>query len=169
MEKTLRVLNKMVRDGVIETYAIGGAIAAIFYVEPFETSDLDIFFAFQTAQNDLLILAPIYDYLAGLGYHSEGEFVNIKGWHVQFLPVFNSLIEEAVARAQEIKFKRTKTRIVRAEYLVAIMLATGRPKDHARIIQFLDEDAVNFNELEKLIRRHGLHMEWESFLRKCQK
>jgi hypothetical protein len=34
MEKTLRVLNRMVKDGVIEQYAIGGAVAAIFYVEP---------------------------------------------------------------------------------------------------------------------------------------
>lgn len=169
MEKTLRVLNKMVRDGAIETYAIGGAIAAIFYIEPFATSDLDIFFTLHTAQSDLLMLTPVYDYLAGLGYYSEGEFVNIEGWQVQFLPVFNSLTEEAVADAREIKFKRTKTRIMRAEHLVAIMLATGKPKDHARINQFLDEDAVNSDELGSVIKRHGLSKEWKSFVRKFQK
>ncbi len=62
MEKTLRVLNRMVRDHVIETYVIGGAIAAIFYIEPFETSDLNIFFVLQAKQSDLLMLAPLYDY-----------------------------------------------------------------------------------------------------------
>jgi hypothetical protein len=30
----------MVKDGVIEQYAIGGAVAAIFYIEPINTNDL---------------------------------------------------------------------------------------------------------------------------------
>jgi hypothetical protein len=30
MEKTLKAINKMVRAGVIESYAIGGAVAAIY-------------------------------------------------------------------------------------------------------------------------------------------
>jgi len=34
MEKVFRLLNQMVRDGEIQNYAIGGAIAAVFYVEP---------------------------------------------------------------------------------------------------------------------------------------
>jgi len=159
----------MVKDGVIETYALGGAIAAIFYIEPFETSDLDVFFALHTSPNDLSILAPLYIYLNALGYPSEGEFVNIEGWQVQFLPVFNSLIAEAVAQAREIKFKRTKTRIMRAEHLVAIMLATGRPKDLARIGEFLDKDAVNLGELEQVIEQFGLSAKWKSFARKFQK
>ncbi len=33
MKKTFQVLNEMVRDGVIENYAIAGAIGATFYVE----------------------------------------------------------------------------------------------------------------------------------------
>jgi len=45
VEKTLRVINRMETDGVIGRYAIGGAVAAIFYIEPFTTYDLDIFFA----------------------------------------------------------------------------------------------------------------------------
>ena len=35
----------MVKDGVIEQYAIGRAVAAIFYIEPINTNDLDIFFS----------------------------------------------------------------------------------------------------------------------------
>ncbi len=30
-----------------------------------------------------------------------------------------------------------------AEHLVAIALRTGRPKDHNRILQFVEQDAVN--------------------------
>lgn len=166
MEKTLRVLNRMLKDGVIERYAIGGAIAAIYYIEPFETSDLDVFFAVGASQSGLQILAPLYDYLMRAGYQASGDFVEIEGWQVQFLPVFNPLIEEAVERAAEVKYKRTKTRVMRADHLVAIMLDTGRPKDYARIIQFLEERAVDLDELKSALARHHLNEKWEAFARK---
>jgi hypothetical protein len=34
MEATLRVLNELEAEGVISRYAIGGAVGAIFYMEP---------------------------------------------------------------------------------------------------------------------------------------
>ena len=37
------VLNQMESDDVIETYAIGGAVGATFYLEPLATLDVDIF------------------------------------------------------------------------------------------------------------------------------
>ena len=43
MEATLAVLNELVAPRVIERYAIGGAVGAIFWVEPFDTIDLDVF------------------------------------------------------------------------------------------------------------------------------
>ncbi|MBA2524344.1 MAG: hypothetical protein H0V18_00980 [Pyrinomonadaceae bacterium] len=122
MEKTLRVLNRMVKDGVIERYAIGGAVAAIFYVEPINTNDLDIFFHVQDPSAGLDILAPLYEYLGYLGYKGQGEAIDIEGWPVQFLPVFNPLLEEAVEQAKEVRFQRTKTNVMQAEHLVAIML-----------------------------------------------
>ena len=43
MEKVIQVLNRMQADGVIEKYAIGGGIAAIYYLEPYQTDDIDVF------------------------------------------------------------------------------------------------------------------------------
>ena len=43
MEAALKVLNEIEREGVITRYAIGGAVGAIFYMEPFLTYDLDVF------------------------------------------------------------------------------------------------------------------------------
>jgi hypothetical protein len=43
MRETLKTINRMVKRGVIEEYAIDGAIAAIYYLEPFDTADLDVF------------------------------------------------------------------------------------------------------------------------------
>lgn len=163
MEKTLKVINRLEADGVIGRYAIGGAVAAIFYTEPFQTYDLDIFFAADIPRRDLLSLSPIYDYLAALGYEAEGESVEIEGWPVQFLPAFNPLIAEAIGQAIEIKFKRTPTRVMRAEHLAAIMLRAGRAKDYARLAQLLEEDALNVESFKDIISRHGLTEKWHEF------
>jgi hypothetical protein len=40
----LRSANDLVAAGLIEEWALGGALAAIYYVEPFTTYDADIFF-----------------------------------------------------------------------------------------------------------------------------
>jgi hypothetical protein len=164
VEKTLQVLNQMEADGVIKQYAIGGAIAATFYVEPVSTFDLDVFFAVDEAPADKLFsLAPLYHYLADLGHHAVGEAVEIEGWPVQFLPAFNPLLEEALAQAIDIQFKNAPTRVMRAEHLVAVMLRTGRAKDYARIIQFLEEEAVELSLLTEILTRHELTGQWEQF------
>lgn len=152
----------MVKDGVIKSYAIGGAVAAIYYLEPFDTADLDIFVQLDMESSALAILAPIYEYLKEKGYKAKGEFIYIEGFPVQFLPVFNPLTEEAVSRAQTIRFARVATHIMRPEHLVAIMLDTGRPKDYLRISMFLEHGAVNMRSLKAVLKRHGLIKKWEA-------
>ena len=39
-----RAANELVSAGLIEDYALGGALVAIYYVEPFTTYDADIIF-----------------------------------------------------------------------------------------------------------------------------
>jgi hypothetical protein len=138
MKETLKVINQMVKDGVIEEYAVGGPVAAINYLEPFATADLDIFVQANATGSDLATPAPIYNYLVEQGYEAKGEFIYIEGLPVQFLPIFNPLTEEAVEKAQTIKYSQVTTRIMRSEHLVAIMLDTGRPKDYLRISMFLE-------------------------------
>ncbi|HEV7376221.1 MAG TPA: hypothetical protein VGN95_16000 [Pyrinomonadaceae bacterium] len=161
MKETLKVINQMVKDGVIEEYAIGGAVAAIYYLEPFDTADLDIFVQVNTPGSDLTILAPIYEYLVEQGYEAKGEFIYIEGLPVQFLPVFNSLTEEAVEKAQIIKYSQVATRIMRPEHLVAIMLDTGRPKDYLRISMFLEHGTVKRQKLHAVLKRHDLIKKWK--------
>ncbi|HEX6182727.1 MAG TPA: hypothetical protein VFZ44_02370 [Pyrinomonadaceae bacterium] len=162
MEKTLEIINRMEADGRIGRYAIGGAMAAIFYVEPFATFDLDIFFA-ANESGELVMMTPVYEYLAGAGYEAEGEAVNIEGWPVQFLPTYNPLVAEAVEQAVEIKFKSTPTRVLSAEHLVAIMLQTGREKDYARVAKFMEEGVVNVERLTDILSRHQLIDKWRKF------
>jgi hypothetical protein len=159
----------MVKDGVIEQYAIGGAVAAIFYIEPLNTNDLDVFFHVKDPSAGLDILAPLYKYLAALGYKGQREAIDIEGWPVQFLPVFNPLLEEAVEQAKEVHFRRTKTRVIPAEHLVAIMLQTGRLKDQARIAQFMEHGVVDEKVLADVLARHELIGKWEAFNRQKPK
>lgn len=165
MEKTLQVINRMVADGVIKQYAIGGAIAAIFYIEPINTNDLDIFFSTTSSASDLAILEPLYDYLSTLGYKPYAETIDIEGWPVQFLPVFNPLIEDALDNAREANYLGITARVMTAEHLVAIMLQTGRLKDHARVQEFLEQGAVDRESLEQLLARHDLLPKWDAFER----
>ncbi|MBI5211326.1 MAG: hypothetical protein HY927_15235 [Elusimicrobia bacterium] len=46
------------------------------------------------------------------------------------------------------------------EYLLAIMLQTGRRKDMARIVQFLDEVPIDRARLRDILSRHQLTKRW---------
>jgi hypothetical protein len=166
MEKTLAVINQLEQEGLVERYAIGGAIAATRYIEPIQTYDLDIFVMLPLSPSGLISISPIYTYLTQRGYTPQKECIIVEGWPVQFLPVYNQLTEEALERAIEVKFGLTPTRVLSAEYLGAIMLETGRSKDHARLIQFFEHDALDRAVLEDIVKRHGLRSKWEVFQRR---
>ncbi len=160
IEKTLAVINQMLADGVLDNYALGGAVAAVFYTEPIDTQDVDVFVQVRTTENDLSILLPLYDYLLQRGYQAIAEHIYIEGFPVQFLPAFNTLIEEAVTQAQEYELNTTTMRVMRPEHLVAIMLDTGRVKDYLRINLFLLADAVERTPLQDVLQRHRLSQKW---------
>ena len=46
IKDTIAGINQMQADGVIERYAIGGAVGATFYLEPAATVDVDVFVAY---------------------------------------------------------------------------------------------------------------------------
>ena len=167
MKATLEMINGMKNDGVIGIYAIGGAVGATFYLEPLATADVDIFVMLPTVPGSpLLSLAPIYDYLRARGCHTEGERIVVGDWPVQFLPAHSALEQEALAQAVETEVEGVRTWVLGAEHLVAIALETGRAKDYARIVQFLEQDAVDADKLNPILMRHGLAGKWEKFARK---
>jgi hypothetical protein len=94
------------------------------------------------------------------------EYVEIGGWPVQFLPPSNNLETEAVAEAVATTVEGVRTWVMSAEHRVAIALRTGRSKDHNRILQFVDQDAVNRQKLQSIIERNGLTEKWREFERK---
>ena len=167
MKSTLELINQMQADGIIGKYAIGGAVGATMYLEPAATLDVDIFVVLPSVPGSLLLsLAPIYEYLKTRGGTVVDEYIEIGGWPVQFLPPSNQLETEAVAEAIATTVEGVRTWVMSAEHLVAIALRTGRSKDHNRILQFVDQDAVNLQKLQSIIERNGLTEKWREFERK---
>ena len=164
MKATLETINRMQTDGIIGKYAIGGAVGATFYLEPAATLDVDIFAMLPTAPGSLLLsLAPLYDYLKARGCEEKGEHIVVAGWPVQFLPPSDELEREAVAESVAATVEGVTTWVMSAEHLVAIALRTGRSKDHIRILQFIEQEAVDRNKLGRVLDRHDLTVKWKQF------
>ena len=154
MDKTLKVVEEMARLGIIRAYAIGGGIAATYYIEPVLTYDLDIFFL--PVKEGLDELAPVYEFARGRGYPEQAEALMIEGFPVQFIPAYNELVQEAVTKAATLRYRGVEAKVVRAEYLVAIALQTGRAKDRERVVRLLESESVDRAALSGILKRYGL-------------
>jgi hypothetical protein len=162
MQKALAILNELKSAGLVERYAIGGAMAAFFYAEAVITEDLDIFVLFKTS-GGLIVLTPIYDFLKTRGATEDREHLWLAGTLVQLIPAYDTLTEEAVHEAIEKTVGQIPTRVMRVEHLIAIALKTGRAKDYARIALLLDEAEVDDNRLQTILTRHHLQDRWEKY------
>lgn len=168
MERVIKVLNRMEKEGVIKKYCIGGGMATVFYIEPLLTYDIDIFFIPNEAgegKKGIMTLNSIYEYLKKKGYKIEKEYILIEGFPVQFIPVYNNLVKEGVENSIEIEFKNVKTRILKLEYLVAIMIQTFRPKDRERLIRILEEGKIDKEYLYGILQKHKLREKFEKFMK----
>jgi hypothetical protein len=162
MKQTLAVLNALEAEGVLGRYAIGGAMGATFYLEPFTTLDLDIFVVLPEVDG-FATLGPLYQALKRRGYEAHEECIVIEGLPVQILPAYNPLLEEALRQALESRYDGLPVRVFTPEHLVAVAVQTGRPKDRQRVQMFLDQGALELAVLEPLLARHGLTERWRQW------
>lgn len=156
MHAALRALNRLVADRVIENYAIGEAIGASFYLPAMQTEDIDVFVFLPSSSGPLITLTPVYDALKAMGGEVEREYVRFGPWPVQILTDATPLIAEAIREAIEVDYEGIPTRVFRAEHLCAIALQTGRTKDYARAILFVEQQEVDIETLSALALRYGL-------------
>jgi hypothetical protein len=164
IKEVIATINQMQADGIIEHYAIGGAVAATFYLEPVDTMDVDIFVPFQSEPQNLIVSPQrILDYLTSHGCALEGEYVVIAGWPVQFLPAAGSLLEEALVEAVTVDVDGTPARVFTAEHLAAVTLQVSRAKDKARLLQFIEGGVLDTDRFQAILRRHALVDRWGKF------
>jgi len=152
----LRAANELVSVGLIKDYALGGALAAIYYTEPVTTYDADIVFI---ASDKTLSegIPAINAHLQSKGWRIEREHLLIKDFPVQFLAA-SGLTEEAVRNANSIEYEGVPAKVFRPEYIIAIAASVGRHKDFARIEQMLDQVKIDKLLLDDILRRYNLKL-----------
>jgi len=157
MKKVIEAINRLKDIGLIKDYAIGGAIAALRWVEPFFTRDLDVFIIpeKEVGEKELIILSPIYEHLKNEGYTWEGQWIIIEGIPVDIFPV-DLLEKEAVEDAKETEYEGVKTKIIAPEYLIALFLRANRDKDMRKTQMLLEQAEIDMEKLNKVLNEHGL-------------
>jgi hypothetical protein len=89
-----QLLNDMRTAGVIQDYAIFGAVAQMRYTELATTVDVDVLVSLPHADR-LDLLAPIYEFCATRGFRPEGEAVRVRADHL-------AVIALSVGRAKDV-------------------------------------------------------------------
>ena len=152
----LRAANELVSAGLIKDYALGGALAAIYYTEPITTYDADIIFVASDKTLSAGIPA-IYSHLQSKGWRVEREHLLIGNFPVQFLAA-SGLTEEAVREARPVQYEGVPAKVFRPEYIIAIAASVGRHKDFARIEQMLDQVKIDKALVDDILRRYSLQL-----------
>ena len=87
----------------------------------------------------------------------------IHGFPVQFLPVSTPLEKEAVENAMVLTWEEHTIRVMSPEYLAAIAMAVGRPKDRARLVYLCSLQNFSKGKFTDIIQLHGLSETWSAW------
>ncbi len=160
-------MNELKREGLIKDYAIGGAIGALKWVEPFFTRDLDIFIILikEPEKGEVMMLSPLYEYLKKRGYNKWVEqWIIIDDVPVEFIPA-EGVSKESVENALEVEFEGIRTKVMRPEYLIALFLKAGRDKDIRKIEMLLRQTKIDMEKLKDILRRYDLLKKFKRFMK----
>jgi len=162
MQAVCDVLEQLVSEGTLRHYAIGSATAAGFHGEPLATRDVDVFVFIEPSPDSVLItLEPLCSRLAELGFSDfEEEALLIHSFPVQFLSASPGLETEAVESALVVEWETHRIRIIHPEYLAAIALTIGRPKDRARLVYLVELPTFDAQVFTDILSRHRLESRW---------
>jgi hypothetical protein len=155
-----RVLNDMKSGDIIRDYALGGAMAVLFYAEPTRTYDLDVFVVLPRSNQPIVTLTPVYSWLRARGFEPRAEHVMIHGVPVQFIPAYNDLVESAITAARVHDYDDVPVRVSPPEHLIAIALQAGGGKRRERAYQLLETADIDRELLDRLLHRYGIQAPW---------
>jgi len=148
LPNVLTELNALVRLGIIGDYAIGGGYAVMYHGIPYSTFDLDVFVILGSEED----FHSLYEYYREKGNVLENVFIYIANMPVQFFPNFiNPLFNDAIQEAQQIEVDGVPSKVVKVEYLIALLLTAFRPKDKIHVIELVK--GADMSMLNEILRR----------------
>jgi hypothetical protein len=144
LETLVGRLNALQAQGLIGDHAIGGAMAFVYWAEPFETKDLDVFAVLPTTAAGLIHLGRLL---------------------LDFVPATDALDEEAIAEAVSVRIGDDMTRVFTPEHAVAIALRTWRGKDREHIDRLIrtGRQPLDMARLHGILQRYALVERWRRF------
>jgi esterase/lipase superfamily enzyme len=149
-EKVIKKLNSLKQAKVIKDYAVGGAHAVAYYLEPVKTLDLDIFILIESDQD----FYDFRNYIRRSGFKMSGTHVVIHNTPVHFLPgSMDPFINEAIRKAKKIRVGGIPTKVLTVEYLIISLLISFRLKDKMVIPDLLE--LANKEKLTTIIKRYS--------------
>jgi hypothetical protein len=165
MEAVCDILERLLTEGILSGYAIGGATAAGLHGEPLATRDIDVFVFLEPDPGKLIVsLEPVFRRLNELGFNEfDEEGILIHQYPVQFLAASHGLESEAVEQAAHLEWENHHVRVMLPEHLAAICLSVGRPKDRARLVYLVALPSFDRVKFSVIIKHHGLEERWQSW------
>lgn len=143
----LKVFDRLKKKKVFEDYAIGGAIAVSYYVEPRRTRDLDIFLLTDDEGYKLT-----WEMLEKLGYEHKEDSIIVEDVPVDIVSAYqHPFYEEAIRNSKEIKINRIQVKIFTPEYLIATKLLVFRNKDKDDISDLLRYEKIDVTGLKDIL------------------
>jgi len=82
------------------------------------------------------------------------------------LPSPTDLEQDAVRMANKVRVGGITTRVVKPEYLAALMLKAGRTKDIIRVDSLIENGRLDKDELYRVIKKYGLNDKWQDYRRR---
>ena len=156
-------LNRIRDAGLVLDYAIGGAVAALAYIETSSTEDVDVFVVLtEDGTHRLHPLGKIWADLTANGAKEDGGYLVIGGWPVQFL-LGSPLDNDGVGSARTRMFGDQEGRIMGPEHLAAIAISVGREKDYPRVQEFIKRGKLDMPVFMGLVEKFGLSEKWKAF------
>jgi hypothetical protein len=160
LKKTLSVINHLRSKGLVDDYAIGGNVGVIFYTEPFNNEQLDVFV---TSGSCKAKLTPLFNYLVDKGYQWNGDrAIAIERFPTYFI-LADELEKEAIGDAKTAEYYGIKTRIMTPEYLVALHLRAEGPINHMKVIKLLEQVILDKKKLDNILGRYKLTNKFNRF------
>lgn len=156
----LAAVVRMKREGVITEYAIGGAMAIVFWTEPVPTFDLDVFVLLPESSSLIVSLDPIYGWAEANGYQATDEHIVIEGLPVQFIPSHSALADEAIEQAATLDYEGIAVRVIQPEHLIALYLepSARTAKRLQRVAILKEESVVDRERLASILQRYNLKL-----------
>jgi hypothetical protein len=156
LSDAFRVVNELREQGIIEQYAVGGAMAMLFWAEPVVTFDLDVFILLPASTAPIITLEPLYSAARQRGFALSAEHIMIHGTPIQFIVSPNELGDEAIETAAVRELDGVSFRVMRPEYLAALWLQAGGAKRRERVEVLRQSGSLDEGVLRALLRKYAI-------------